>query len=161
MISVGDKLPDATVLRMGEKGPEQVALGDKIRGRKVVIFGVPGAFSGLCSTAHVPSFMRTKPEFDARGVDEIICLSVNDPWVMHSWGEATGGSNAGLTFLADAGAEFTKAIGADFTAPVVGFYDRSIRYALYAEDGVVKTVQLEEGHGVCNATAGEGLLAAI
>jgi peroxiredoxin len=160
-ISVGDSLPDATLLIMGDNGPEAVKMSDKLKGRNVVIFGLPGAFTGTCSSAHVPSFIRTKADFDAKGVDEIICVSVNDPFVMAAWGKDTGATEAGLTFLGDAGAEFTKAIGMDWTAEPAGLYDRSRRYALYAEDGVVKVFNVEEGPGVCEVSAGETLLAAI
>lgn len=160
-ISEGSVLPGANLLRMGDAGAETVALADRVKGRKVVIFGLPGAYTGTCTSAHVPSFIRTKAKFDAKGVDEIICVSVNDPFVMKAWGEQTGATAAGITFLADAGAEFTKAIGLNFTAPPVGFYDRSKRYALYAEDGVVKVLHVEESPGVCEASGGESLLAAI
>ena len=160
-ISVGDKLPNATLLTMGENGPEGVSLQDKLAGRKVVIFALPGAYTGTCSTAHVPSFIRTKADFDAKGVDEVICISVNDPFVMQAWGEATGATEAGLTFLGDAQAEFTKAVGMDFTAPPAGLIDRSQRYALYAEDGVVKVFQAEENPGVCDVSGGEAMRDAI
>lgn len=160
-ISVGDTLPDATLLRIGDNGPEQVQMADKLKGRKVVIFGLPGAFTGTCTSAHMPSFVRTKDAFDAKGVDEIICVAVNDPFVMAAWGDQTGGSAAGITLLGDAASEFTKAIGLTLTAPPVGFYDRSQRYALYAEDGVVKVLNVEEGPGVCEVSAGETLLDAI
>ena len=88
-ISVGDTLPNATLYMMGEEGPESVSLQDKLKGRKVVLFALPGAYTGVCSTAHVPSFIRTKGDFDAKGVDEIICVSVNDPFVMKAWADAT------------------------------------------------------------------------
>lgn len=160
-ISVGTKLPEATLLHAGEKGVDQVAMADKVKGRKVVIFGLPGAYTGTCTTAHVPSFMRTSEKFRAKGVDEIICVSVNDPFVMKAWGEATGGAAAGITFLADSEGAFTKALGLDFTAAAVGLIGRSKRYALYAEDGVVKVLHLEENPGVCETSGGEALLAAI
>ena len=160
-ISVGQALPGATLLQMGANGPEAVDLGAKLRGRKVVIFGLPGAFTGTCSTMHVPSFIRTKPGFDKKGVDEIICLAVNDPHVMKAWGEATGAAAAGITLLGDADSSFTKAIGMDFSAPAVGFIDRSMRYALYAEDGVVKVLNKEEKRGVCDMSGGESMLASI
>ena len=160
-ISVGAKLPEATLLKMGANGAEAVSLGDRLRGRKVVIFGLPGAFTGTCSTSHLPSFMRTKDKFAAKGVDEIICVAVNDPFVMKAWGEATGGAAAGITFLADSEGAFTKALGLDFTAAAVGLIGRSKRYALYAEDGVVKVLHLEENPGVCETSGGEALLAAI
>ncbi len=160
-IAVGDKLPDATLLRIGADGPEAVSMSEKLAGRKVVIFGLPGAFTGTCTTAHVPSFIRTKDAFDDKGVDEIICVSVNDPFVMQAWGDATGADAAGLTLLGDAASEFTAAIGMAFDAPPVGFSQRSKRYALYAEDGVVKVFHVDENPGVCETTAGEALLAEI
>lgn len=160
-LTVGEKLPAATLLKIGANGPEAVDLAALTAGRKVVIFAVPGAYTGVCTTAHVPSFIRTKPQFDARGVDEILCVSVNDPFVMAAWGEATGATAAGITLLADAEAAFTKAIGMDFSAPPVGLIDRSARYAMLVEDGVVKVLNREESPGVCELSAGEGLLAAL
>lgn len=160
-ISVGDRLPEATLIRIGGNGPEQVALGERLKGRKVVLFGLPGAYTGTCTSAHVPSFIRTKEKFDDKGVDEIICISVNDPFVMKAWGESTGATKAGLTMLADADASFTRAVGMAFSNPAVGFHDRSKRYALYAEDGVVKVLHEEEGPGVCDVSGGEAMLEAI
>ncbi|UWR02670.1 peroxiredoxin [Ruegeria conchae] len=158
MISTGDMLPDATLIQMGADGPEEVRISEKTKGRKVVIFAVPGAFTGTCTTAHVPSFMRTKGQFDAKGVDEIICISVNDPFVMGAWGESTGATAAGLTMLADAASEFTKAIDMDFDAPPVGLLARSKRYAMFVNDGKVIALNIEENPGVCEISAGEGLL---
>ncbi|MDZ4095360.1 MAG: peroxiredoxin [Paracoccaceae bacterium] len=160
-ISVGDKLPEATLVTIGEKGPEQVNLSDRLKGRNVVIFAVPGAFTPTCSSAHVPSFIRTKPGFDAKGVDEIICVSVNDPFVMKAWGEATGATAAGITLLADAQSDLTGALGLAFDAPAAGLMARSKRYALQAKDGVVTVLHLEESPGVCEISGGEALLAAI
>ncbi|HBD91421.1 MAG TPA: peroxiredoxin, partial [Gemmobacter sp.] len=101
-ISAGSTLPEASLLVFGANGPEKLDLADKVKGRKVVIFGLPGAYTGTCTTAHVPSFMRTKDAFAAKGVDEIICVSVNDPFVMKAWGESTGATEAGITFAGDA-----------------------------------------------------------
>lgn len=158
-ISQGDTLPNATLVEMGDEGPQPVQMSDKVNGRKVVIFAVPGAFTPTCHSAHVPSFMRTKDQFDAKGVDEIICISVNDPFVMKAWGDATGASAAGITMLGDAGSEFTKAIGMDFDAPPAGLIARSKRYAMLVEDGKVTLLQEEENPGQCEVSAGEGLLA--
>ncbi|MGA1181359.1 MAG: redoxin family protein, partial [Marivivens sp.] len=107
--------------------------------------------------AHLPSFMRTKPQFDAKGVDEIICLSVNDPHVMRAWGETSGGAAAGISFLADQASEFTKAIGMEFSAPPAGFFDRSKRYSMFVEDGVVTIFNPEIEKG-CAISGGENLL---
>ncbi|MAU52821.1 MAG: peroxiredoxin [Roseovarius sp.] len=160
-ISTGDKLPEATLMRLGASGPEEVSLSTLTRGRKVVIFAVPGAYTPTCSAAHVPSFIRTKAEFDAKGVEEIICISVNDPFVMKAWGEATGATEAGITMLADPQCAFTKAIGLDFDAPPAGLLARSKRYAMAVEDSIVTVLHVEESPGTCEATAGESLLAAI
>ena len=131
-IAVGDKLPGTSLMQMGENGPEAVDLGAKLAGRKVVIFGLPGAYTGTCTTSHVPSFIRTAGDFAAKGVDEIICLSVNDPFVMGAWGEATGASAAGISMLGDPLSEFTKAIGMEFSAPPAGLIDRSKRFAVHS-----------------------------
>lgn len=160
-ISQGDSLPDATLSRIGAEGPEQVALGSILKGRKVVMFAVPGAFTPTCHSAHVPSFVRTKEQFAAKGVDEIVCVSVNDPFVMKAWGEATGATDAGLTMLADAESTLTTAIGMNFDAPPVGLMARSKRYAMLLEDGKVTLLHVEESPGACEISAGEALLAAM
>jgi cytochrome c peroxidase len=145
---------------MTDEGPETVSLAGKLSGRKVVIFAVPGAFSNTCHVAHMPSFIRTKDGFAEKGVDEIICLAVNDPFVMRSWAEATGADAAGISCLADADGSFAKAVGQDFDADVIGFYGRSKRYAMYVEDGVVKVFHPEVTRG-CEVSSGEALLEAI
>ena len=112
--------------RMGASGPEEVALADLIGGGKAVIFGLPGAFTGTCTTAHVPSFIRTKDGFAEKGVDEVVCVAVNDPFVTDAWGEVhRRRAEAGIAMVADASGDFTKAIGMDFTSPPAGFYGRS------------------------------------
>ena len=161
VISVGDRLPEADLVRLGDAGPEQVSIDALTKGRKVVIFAVPGAFTPTCHSAHVPSFMRTKDAFAAKGVDEVVCISVNDPFVMKAWGEATGAAEAGISMLADGTGAFTAAMGLSFDAPPVGLMARSKRYALMAEDGVVKVLHLEESPGTCEISGGEALLAAI
>ena len=160
-ISVGDRLPEATLLRMGPDGPEQVSLSERTRGRKVVMFGLPGPFTGTCSEAHVPSFMRVRDALEANGVDEVICFAVTDPFVMRAWSEATGAEAAGLTMVADSSGELTKGLGLEFDAPVVGFYGRTTRHSMLVDDGVVRILNFEEGHGVCELTAGETMLEAI
>ena len=160
-ISVGDSLPEVTLVKIGAEGPEPVALADKLKGRKVALFAVPGAFTPTCHSAHVPSFIRTKEQFIAKGVDEIICVSVNDPFVMKAWGETTGAAAAGITMLADAESTFTSGIGMNFDAPPVGLMARSKRYAMMVEDGKVTVLQAEESPGVCEVSGGEALLDAI
>jgi glutaredoxin/glutathione-dependent peroxiredoxin len=161
MLTEGTTLPDATFLQMQDGGMAQVALRDLLRDRRVVIFAVPGAFTPTCDAAHMPSFVRTADALRAKAVDQIICLSVNDPHVMRHWARLTGADDAGITVLADPAAAFTKAIGMDYSAPERGMLDRSRRYSLYAVDGVVKVLNLEESTGTCAISAGETLLAQI
>ncbi len=157
-IEKGEVLPGATLLRMGDSGPETVSLGDKMKGRKIVIFALPGAYTGVCTTAHVPSFIRVIGALKAKGVDEVICISVNDPFVMKAWGESTGATAAGITLLADPESAFTTAIGMNFSAPPAGLIDRSQRYAMVVEDGVVTVLNKEETPGVCDISGGEAIL---
>jgi glutaredoxin/glutathione-dependent peroxiredoxin len=159
-ISVGGRLPEATLVEMGANGPESVSLQSRLAGRKVVLFALPGAFTGPCTTAHIPSFIRTAEAFRAKGVEEIICLAVNDPFTLKAWGEATGATAAGIAHLGDADGSFTKGLGMDFTAPHLGLIGRSNRYALLLEDGVITKAQIDEP-GVCNISTGEALLAEI
>ena len=159
-LSAGDTIPDATLLRMGDDGPEEISLSDRLKGRTVVLFGLPGAYTGTCTTAHVPSFIEAMDDLKAKGVDEVICVAVNDPFVMKAWGESTGATAAGITMLADPAAEFTKAADMAFTAPPVGFYDRSRRFAAVVRDGTVDTVQ-EDEPGTCNRSGGAAILATL
>ena len=159
-IQVGDKVPAATLGRMGKDGAETVDLADELRGRKVVLFGLPGAFTGTCSSAHLPSFIRTADDIRANGVEAIICVSVNDLFVMAEWAKSSGAEDAGLTMLADPKGDYARALGLQFDAPPVGLYGRLERHAMVVEDGVITSLDVEEP-GVCTATAGEAVLAKL
>jgi peroxiredoxin len=159
-ISVGETLPETTLSRLGAEGPESVSLHSVLKGRKVVLFALPGAYTGPCSTIHVPSFIRTADAFRAKGVDEIICVAVNDPFVLKTWGEATGATAAGITMLGDSEGKLTHALKMEFTAPHLGLVGRSNRYALVLEDGVITRANIDEP-GTCNISTGEALLAEI
>lgn len=158
-ISTGDMLPEGNLIKLGASGPEAVSIADIAKGKRIVIFAVPGAYTPTCSSAHVPSFIRTKDGFAAKGIDTIVCVSVNDPFVMKAWGEATGASAAGIHMLGDADGAFTKALGLNFDAPPAGLLARSKRYAMIVDDGKVTTLHVEESPGVCEVSAGESLLA--
>lgn len=160
-ISIGDTVPNATLLEVGTDGPAEVQLADKLSGRKVALFGLPGAFTGVCSEAHMPSFIKAMDGFKAKGVDEVICVSVNDPFVLQAWGGSTGAMDAGITLLGDASAAFIKKIGMDFTADAVGLMNRSKRFSAYVEDGAVKALNIESSPGECEISAGETLLGQI
>ncbi|MEL7149823.1 MAG: peroxiredoxin [Pseudomonadota bacterium] len=158
-ISVGDRIPSVKLInQIGEGDVRQIDIAERIAGKRAVIFGLPGAYTGICSAAHLPSFIRTADGFRAKGIDEIICVSVNDVRVMNHWGTHSGAHDAGILMLADWDSELTKALGLEFSVPALGFKDRMTRCAMLVEDGVVRVLQFEEDHGVCNLTAGETLL---
>lgn len=159
-ITVGDRLPEATLVKMGDDGPEQFTISALTKGRKVVIFAVPGAFTAGCHKLHVPGFIRNADAIRARGVDEIICVSVNDPFVMKAWSEATGADKAGITMLADADGAYAKALGLQFDVPAIGLIGRSQRYAMLVEDGTVSVFNLETERGV-KVSSGETMLEAL
>ena len=160
-ISQGEKLPDEVLRRMGDNGPEEITIDALTAGRKIVLFGLPGAFTPTCSSAHVPSFMRTKDAFLEKGIEEIICVSVNDVHIMRQWGAVTGATAAGLSMWADPASEFTTAIGMNFDVEVLGFYGRSSRYAMIVENGVVTQLNQETERGVCDISGGETLLESL
>ncbi len=156
-IQVGDRLPDVELQVMGENGPEKVSTGQLCAGQKVVIFAVPGAFTPTCSAAHLPGFVVDADKIKAKGVDRIICTSVNDTFVMDAWGKAHNAEE--LVMLADGMGDFAKALGLtqDRTANQMGI--RSQRYAMIVDDGVVKLLNIDE-KGL-ESTSSEAILAAL
>ncbi len=157
-IAVGDTLPTAKLLHQTGNTVTEIDLGEFVAGKRVAIFGLPGAYTSTCSAAHLPSFIRTAPAFREKGIDAIICVSVNDVRVMEHWGRTSGAEDAGIMMLADWDSELAKALGLAFSAPAIGFKDRMTRCAMLVEDGKVTALQLEEDKGTCNLTAGETLL---
>lgn len=157
-IAVGDRLPDANFVEIGASGPAAVPVAELTKGRRVALFAVPGAFTPTCHNKHVPSFVGAAKALSEKGVDAIVCLSVNDPFVMKAWGEATGAAAAGIRMLADPESAFTKAIGLDFSAPPAGLLGRSRRYSMLVEDGVVKVLNLEDSPGQATCSLGEVLV---
>ncbi|CAB9508236.1 Peroxiredoxin-5, mitochondrial [Seminavis robusta] len=135
-VKVGDKLPSVKLmeLKSPEGKPKVVNLSDLIAGKKVAIFGVPGAFTPGCSKSHLPSFMDAQADLKDKGVDLTICIATNDAFVMEAWGRTSGGADAGIVFLADGSAELTKALGLAMESPAMV---RTTRFSLIAEDGVV------------------------
>lgn len=160
-ITEGQALPTATLLKVVADGVEAVDAGTYGKGRRVILFAVPGAYTPTCHSAHVPSFVRVIDALKAEGVDEVACVAVNDPFVLAAWGRDTGATAAGITMLADAESAFTKALDLAFSAPPRGLIDRSQRYAMLVEDGVVTILHKEEGPGVCEVSGGEAMLDAV
>lgn len=143
-IKVGDKIPSATLYRMGENGPEPVTTDELCSGKKVVLFGLPGAFTPTCSAQHVPGFLQNADAISAKGVDTIACMSVNDAFVMGAWAKDQGTAGK-IEMLGDGSAELTKAMGIELDLTGRGLGVRSRRFSMLLDDGVVKQLNLEEG----------------
>lgn len=135
-IKPGDRIPSATLQIMGEKGPQEITTEALFAGRKVVLFAVPGAFTPGCSNTHLPGFVVNADKIRAKGVDSIICLAVNDAFVMDAWGK-TQNADA-IEMVADGNAGLTRAMGLELDASGFGMGTRSKRYAMIVDDGVVK-----------------------
>jgi peroxiredoxin len=142
-ISVGDKIPAGTLKIASEGGMQDVSTDELFGGKKVVLFAVPGAFTPTCSAQHLPGFVTKADEIKAKGVDSIICLAVNDGFVMGAWGKDQGTGDKVL-MAADGSAEFTRALGLEFDASKFGMGVRAQRFALIVEDGAVSGVFVEK-----------------
>ena len=142
-ISVGERIPDATLRIVTDSGAETVSTAELLGTGRVVVFAVPGAFTPTCSQVHLPSYVDTAGELAAAGVDRIVCLAVNDPFVLAAWGAAQGVGSE-ITLASDGNAEFTTAIGMEVDASRAGMGMRSKRYAMVIEDGTVTTFLPEE-----------------
>ncbi len=147
MVSVGDKLPDAKFMVMSEKGPTPMSSSELFDGKKVILFALPGAFTPTCHANHMPGYVDNYETLKSKGVDEIAVVSVNDVWVMDAWGKALKATGK-IHMLADGGADFTKAVGMEVDTGPAGMGLRSRRYSMLVEDGVVKTLNIEEKPGV-------------
>jgi peroxiredoxin len=155
-IEKGASLPEGTLVKLGENGPEAVEAADLRKGR-VAVFAVPGAYTPTCTNAHMPSFVKNAGKLRDKGVSRIFCITVNDPFVAGHWARDTGATEAGIEVLADADGSFTKALGMDIQADgwVRG---RSKRYVMLVNDGAVELLEVEETPGVCAVSSGESLL---
>ena len=158
-IKVGDKVPDATFTVFGAEGPGPLTSAELFGGKKVALFAVPGAFTPTCSAKHLPGFKIHAGELKAKGVDTIACVSVNDVFVMKAWGENQGVGDDVL-MLADGNGDFTKAIGLELDAGRFGMGQRSQRYSMIVDDGVVSELNVEQG-GEFKVSSAEYMLAQL
>jgi peroxiredoxin len=159
-VKVGDKIPQATLRQVTPDGAVPVTTDDFFAGRKVVLFGLPGAFTPTCHKNHLPGFINEEKAFKDKGVVEIAMTSVNDHYVLDAWAKATGATGH-VTFLADGNAEFAKALGLEFDAGMGGLGVRSKRYSMLVDDGVVKALNVEESPGKADLSGAQHLLGQI
>ncbi|WP_438344875.1 peroxiredoxin [Methylorubrum populi] len=155
-IQVGDHLPQATFRVNGPDGPQAKTTDDVFKGRRVVLVGVPGAFTPACHRNHLPGFVAKREEILARGIDAIAVTSVNDIFVLNAWQQQS--SAEGIEFLADGNAEFAKAIGLEMDGSGFGLGPRSQRYAMVVEDGVVRILNVEDTPSKAEVSGAEALL---
>ena len=158
-IKVGDRIPSGKLKRMTAEGPKDITTDEIFKGKKVVLFAVPGAFTPTCSAKHLPGFVQQAGAVKAKGVDTIACLSVNDAFVMGAWGKDQGVGDKVL-MLADGSGGFTKTLGLDLDLVAAGLGVRSKRYAMVVEDGVVKTLNVE-APGAFEVSSAEAVLKAL
>lgn len=156
-IAIGDKLPPATFKEKTPDGPVEITTDEFFKGKRVVVFGVPGAFTPTCSLNHLPGYLENRDAILARGVDDIAVISVNDWHVMGAWAQASGGMGK-IHFLADWDASFTKAIGLNADLSAGGLGVRSQRYSMLVEDGRVKTLNIEEVRGQATVSSAATML---
>lgn len=158
-IAVGDTLPEATLVRMTDEGPEKVETKDFFAGRRIALFSVPGAFTPTCSARHLPGFVDKAAALKAKGIDEIAGMAVNDAFVMGAWGKAAG-ADGKVTLLADGNAEFATALGLSFDGSAFGMGTRGQRFAMVVNDGVVEKLFVE-APGEYRVSAADYMLAEL
>ena len=141
MIKTGDRLPETTLVKVGADGPEQVGTTEYFAGRRIALFAVPGAFTPTCSVKHLPGFIDRGEELKGRGIDEVACTAVNDPFVMGAWAKQSEAQ--GITMLADGNGTFADALGLSFDGAKFGMGKRSQRYSMIVNDGVVEQLNVE------------------
>ena len=141
-IKVGDKMPSGVLSHMTKDGPQKISTDQLFNGKKVVLFSVPGAFTPTCDAKHLPGYVQQTDALKAKGIDTVACMAVNDVFVMNAWGKA---SNVGdkVLMLADGNAEYSKALGLELNATGFGMGIRGQRFAIYADNGVVKGLYVE------------------
>lgn len=142
-IKIGDTIPSGSLAFLGEEGPESISTEDLFNGKKIVLFAVPGAFTPTCSQAHLPGFVANADKIKAKGVDRIVCMSVNDPFVMGAWGKTQNAEH--LLMAADGSGTFTKALGLELDLIERGLGIRSQRFSMIVDDGKVTHLNIEDG----------------
>jgi glutaredoxin/glutathione-dependent peroxiredoxin len=156
-INVGEKLPSVTLRQVTPEGPKEVTTDDFFRGKKIVLFAVPGAFTPACSQRHLPGFVDKAAAIRAKGIDEVACVAVNDAAVMGAWGRDQR-VDGKVTMLADGSGDFARALGLELDLTKGGLGIRSKRYSMLVENGVVKALNVEQQPGQVDASSAEAIL---
>jgi peroxiredoxin len=156
-IKVGDKVPESTLMRMTDSGPAPITTGDLFKGKKTAVFGLPGAFTPTCSAKHVPSYLNSADKLKAKGIEQIVCLSVNDAFVMNAWGKDQKVGDK-ILMAGDGSADLTKKLGLELDLTARGMGTRCRRFSMVVEDGVVKQINIEPNPGGMEVSDAETML---
>lgn len=159
-IKPGDKLPDATLMHLTDAGPAPISTEELFGGKTVALFAVPGAFTPTCSNQHLPGFIEKSEELRAAGVDTIVCMSVNDAFVMGAWGHQQG-ANGKVMMVGDGNAELTQKMGLSVDSSGFGMGTRSVRFSMIVRDGVLETLNIEQNPGQAVDSGAENLLSQL
>lgn len=159
-IKPGDKLPDATLMHLTDAGPAPISTEELFGGKTVALFAVPGAFTPTCSNQHLPGFIEKSEELRAAGVDTIVCMSVNDAFVMGAWGQQQGAAGK-VMMVGDGNAELTQKMGLSVDSSSFGMGTRSVRFSMIVRDGVLETLNIEQNPGQAVDSGAENLLSQL
>ncbi len=159
-IKPGDKLPDATLMYLTDAGPAPISTEELFGGKTVALFAVPGAFTPTCSNQHLPGFIEKSEELRAAGVDTIVCMSVNDAFVMGAWGQQQGAAGK-VMMVGDGNAELTQKMGLSVDSSGFGMGTRSVRFSMIVRDGVLETLNIEQNPGQAVDSGAENLLSQL
>lgn len=159
-ISAGEKLPEVTFMHMSDAGPAPITTEALFAGKTVALFALPGAFTPTCSNQHLPGYIQQAEALRGKGVDTIVCLSVNDAFVMDAWGKQQN-ANGKVMMLADGNGEFTSAIGMEMDGSGFGMGTRSLRYSMIVKDGVVDTLNVEGNPGEAVDSGADNMLSQL
>ena len=159
-IKIGDKLPSVMLRQITPEGPKEVTTDELFRGKKVALFAVPGAFTPACSQRHLPGYVEKAADIKAKGIDEVACVAVNDPAVMTAWGKDQRVEGK-VTMLADGSGDFARALGLELDLTKTGLGMRSKRYSMLVDNGIVKSLNVEQSPGQVESSGAEAMLKAL
>jgi peroxiredoxin len=159
-IKVGDKIPSATLKQMTAEGPKDVTTDELFRGKKVALFAVPGAFTPACSQRHLPGYVDKAADIKSKGIDEIVCVAVNDVFVLTAWGKEQKAEGK-VRMLADGSGDFVRALGLELDLTKMGLGKRSQRYSMLVDNGVVKSLNVEQQPGQVDGSGADAMLRAL
>ena len=156
-LKINDNIPDVEIFQLINNEPEKIKIKNILEGRKIILLGMPGAFTSTCSSKHLPGYVNNIQKFKSKGIDLIACIAVNDPFVMDAWGKQNN-TDENILMLGDPFLTFTKSIGAEVDKSGRGLGIRSNRYTMLIEDNKIMQIQEEKETGMCNISAAENFL---